>query len=131
MVVKRLLLILPILMLAGCISGKSDSGVLNTWRDKTIPAFEPGTTTQEEVARALGPPSQLIDLGDQVIFYYLRERRRSKGFILIVYNQNEEVVVYDRAIFFFNQSGVLEDYALSVEETEYEPPPEPEKTNAE
>ena len=128
--VMRLLLFLPVLLLAGCISGKSDSGVLNTWRDEALPPFEPGTTTQAEVARALGPPSQLIDLGNQVIFYYLRERKRSKGFILIVYNKNEERVLYDRAIFFFNRSGVLEDYALSREVMEYDPPPAPEKPNA-
>lgn len=130
----RLLAFLPVLLLlAGCTSGRSDSGVLNVWRDEAVPAFEPGTTTQAEVARALGPPSQLIDLGDQLVFYYLHERKRSKGMILILYNTNEERVFYDRAIFFFDRAGVLKDYALSREAMEYVAPPAPgpERANAE
>jgi outer membrane protein assembly factor BamE (lipoprotein component of BamABCDE complex) len=126
-----LLLILPALLLAGCISERSESGVLNTWRDSALPAFEVGKTTQAEVARALGPPSQLINLSNRVVFYYLRERSRSKGFILIVYNENDVRVSYDRAIYFFDESGVLEDYALSREAMEYVPPSAPDTSSAE
>lgn len=128
--VLRLLFLVP-LLLAGCTSGRSDSGVLNTWRDESTPPFERGKTTQAEVIRALGPPSQLIDLGDQLILYYLYEVTRSKGMILIVYNTNDERVLYDRAIFFFDRSGVLKDYALSHEAVKYVPAPDPEKANAE
>lgn len=123
---KRLLFI-PFLLLAGCISAKSDSGVLNKWRDEALPPFEPGQTTQAEVARLLGPPSQLIDIGDQLVFYYLSEQTRSEGFILVVYNETNERVTYDRAIFFFDTNGVLQDYALSLEKTKYTPPEEPEQ----
>ena len=51
--VLRILLLVP-LLLAGCTSGKSDSGVLNTWRDGSIEPFVPGKTTQTEVIRDLG-----------------------------------------------------------------------------
>jgi len=129
--VMRLLLILPVLLLAGCISERSESGVLNTWRDAALPAFEVGKATQADVARTLGPPSQLINLGNRVVFYYLRERSRSKGFILIVYNENNVRVSYDRAIYFFDESGVLEDYALSREAMEYVPPSAPDTSSAE
>ena len=121
----KALALVSLVLLAGCISSKSDSGVLNTWRSRAVLAFERGTTTQADVARALGPPSQLIDLGNQVIFYYLREQSRSKGFILIVYNETKTQITYDRAIFFFDKQGVLQEYALSIEEMEYAPPPEP------
>ena len=75
---KRLWLI-PLLLIAGCISSHSQSGVVNKWRDQTLPAIEPGTTTRTDIARALGPPSQLIDLGDELVFYYLSEQDTSKG----------------------------------------------------
>ncbi len=118
--------VIPLLLLAGCIVSSADSGVLNKWRDESLPAFERGKTTQSEVATALGPPSQLINLGDELIFYYLAERSRSRGVILIVYNTTSERVSYDRAIFFFDNEGVLKDFALSLEKTPYVPPEEPE-----
>ena len=116
---------------AACISSRTETGVANTWRDASLLDFEPGRTTHAEVAKRLGPPSQLVNLENQLVFYYLNEQARSKGFILIVYNQTRERVVYDRAIFFFDKQGILEDYALSLEETPYVPPEPPEKKPAE
>ncbi len=118
------------LLVCGCIVSRADSGVTNKWRDETLPAFESGKTTQSEVAHALGPPSQLINLDDQLVFYYLRERVRGRGMILIVYNQSREEIVYDRAIFFFDKKGILQDFSYSLEETEYVPPVKPEKKAA-
>lgn len=118
----RNLFLIGLLSCAACISSHTDTGVVNTWRDASIPEFERGKTTQAEVARALGPPSQLVDLANQVVFYYLNENARTKGFILIVYNQTRERVIYDRAIFFFDKEGTLQDYALSIEESPYDPP---------
>ena len=118
----RYLTLIVLLSCAACISSRTETGVVNTWRDASIPEFEKGKTTQAEVAHALGPPSQLVDLENQVVFYYLNENARTKGFILIVYNQTRERVIYDRAIFFFDKNGLLQDYALSIEESPYEPP---------
>ena len=126
----RRALLLSVLLLCGCIVSRADSGVTNKWRDETLPAFESGTTTQSDVAHALGPPSQLINLDDQLVFYYLRERVRGRGMILIVYNQSREEIVYDRAIFFFDKKGILQDFSYSLEETEYVPPVKPEKKAA-
>jgi hypothetical protein len=123
----RLLPCLLIFLAAGCINSKSESGVTNAWRATDVPAFERGKTTQTDVAKALGPPSQLIELENQLVFYYLAERAESKGIILIVYNQTKERIVYDRAIFFFDRKGVLQDYALSLEEVAYQPPEAPER----
>ncbi len=126
----RRTLLLSVLLVCGCIVSSADSGVTNKWRDETLPAFESGKTTQTDVAHALGPPSQLINLGDQLVFYYLRERVRGRGMILIVYNQSREEIVYDRAIFFFDKKGILQDFSYSLEETEYVPPVKPEKKAA-
>ena len=124
----RLIPFVLIFLVAGCVNSKAESGVTNAWRATDVPAFERGKTTQSDVAKALGPPSQLVELENQLVFYYLAERAQSKGIILIVYNQTNERIVYDRAIFFFDRKGVLQDYALSLEEVAYEPPKPPEKT---
>jgi hypothetical protein len=107
------LLVLP--GLAGCVSKRSEMGVENKWRGPSSPVFEKGRSTQAEVMRSLGPPSQVIALHDQTLFYYLREQSRTKSFYLIVYNQTRQQIAYDRAIFFFNKQGVLTDFAYSKE----------------
>ncbi len=65
-------------------------------------------TTQAEVLDLLGPPSQLISLRDQTVFYYLTEEMSGKGQIFIVWNQVSAESKYDRAIFFFDAGGVLQ-----------------------
>ena len=101
--------------LSGCSNKRSQMGVLNTWRGSPAPAFEKNRSTQSEVMSALGPPSQVIALQEQTIFYYLREQSRTKGFFLIIYNQTRQEIMYDRAIFLFNRQGVLSDFAYSQE----------------
>lgn len=125
-VVRRVTLLL-ILSLAGCLTSQSEAGVVNAWRDNSLPAFEVGKTTRSEVAKRLGPPSQLINLENELIFYYLLEQAKGSGVILIVYNTIRDRVIYDRAIFFFDKQGVLTDYALSLEEAPYTPPPRPKE----
>lgn len=100
---------------SGCATKQSEMGVKNLWRDPSLPAFKKGKTTQSDVMRVLGPPSQVIGLRDQTLFYYLREQLQTKAVFLVVYNQTREQITYDRAIFFFDSKGVLVDYALSDE----------------
>ena len=101
--------------LAGCLGKRSEMGVRNSWRGAPPPAFEKGLSTQSDVMRALGPPSQVIALHDQTLFYYLREQSRTKAVFLIVYNQVRERITYDRALFFFNKEGILTDFGYSAE----------------
>jgi len=69
------LLTIPLVMailaltLAGCGVSKQSQGVVNQWRNESLPPFERGTTTQSEVIERLGPPSQVIGLSDQTVFY--------------------------------------------------------------
>jgi outer membrane protein assembly factor BamE (lipoprotein component of BamABCDE complex) len=107
---------LPLLAIpAGCINKTAQQGVANLWRAESAAGFERGVSTQQDVLARLGPPSQLIQIGDRSVFYYLRELRHERGAILLVYNQTRESVTYDRAIFFFDPRGVLSEFALSDE----------------
>ena len=110
-----ILLAMGLMPFAGCMSKRSEMGVRNYWRAPSAPVFEKGRTTQTEVMHALGPPSQVIALQDQTLFYYLREQSRTKSMFLIIYNQTRQEIDYDRAIFFFNKQGVLTDFSYSAE----------------
>lgn len=104
-----------VLSLSGCAFYKNETGVANRWRDPGIAAFEPGRTTRAEVIEALGPPSQLINLTDGIVLYYLNEYGTGDGYVFIFINFLTQRTVFDRAIFFFDQDGVLTEYALSEE----------------
>lgn len=101
--------------LPACVNKRSQMGVQNKWRAASPPPFEKGKTSQSEVMAALGPPSQVIALHDQTLFYYLREQLTTKATYLVIYNQTRENVSYDRAIFFFDKNGTLSDFAYSQE----------------
>jgi hypothetical protein len=99
----------------GCVSKRSEMGVQNYWREASAAAFEKGRSTEADVMRALGPPSQVIALQEQTLFYYLREQSHTKAVYLILYNQTRQEIIYDRGIFFFNKQGVLTDFNYSKE----------------
>lgn len=99
----------------GCSSVRSEQGVENLWRDKSLPGFKISNTTQKEVLEQLGPPSQIISLENQTVFYYLKEESWKRSVILVLYNYSKQTINYDRAIFFFDPSGVLTDYSFSQE----------------
>jgi hypothetical protein len=81
--------------------------------------LEVGVTTQSDVLEALGPPSQVISLGDGVVFYYVTEEESAKDLVAVLYNWGRIDIVYDRAIFFFDEQGVLTDQSLSEEMLAY------------
>ena len=99
----------------GCITKTETQGAENLWRGESPPVFYRGTSTQHDVLVALGPPSQVISLGEKTVFYYLLEQTRSHSEVLIVYNQTHRTIVYDRAIFFFDAQGRLTEFATSHE----------------
>lgn len=99
----------------GCANRQSQMGVDNKWRGDPAPSFVIGSTTQSEVMKALGPPSQVIALDEQILFYYLREQQKLQSLSVIIYSHSREKIMYDRAIFFFEREGILRDFALSDE----------------
>lgn len=96
---------------SGCAQYENKRGVLAKWQDSSGERFVPGETTRQDVLAALGPPSQLIALGDETVLYYLFERSQGDGLILIVYNQFKVDTRYDRAIFFFDANDRLTDFS--------------------
>ena len=107
--------LLSVVLLSSCASYGSVDGVENLWREAPVDAFEKGVTTQSQVLDMLGPPSQLINLQDQTVFYYLTEKMTGKGKIFILWNSVDAETRYYRAIFFFDTEGVLEEFAFSKE----------------
>ena len=103
------------LLLSACVNYGSVDGVDNLWRDVPLERFQEGVTSQSEVLEVLGPPSQLINLDNQVVFYYLAQQNEGRGKAFIVWNQLSEERRYDRAIFFFDTEGVLQEVAYSKE----------------
>ncbi|MGI9200311.1 MAG: hypothetical protein ACR2QL_04580 [Woeseiaceae bacterium] len=113
----RLISILFIaVLMTGCASFGATDGVDNLWRDVPADAFENGVTTQADVLELLGPPSQLISLQNQNVFYYLTEELSGEGKIFIIWNQASAESKYDRAIFFFDTNGVLQEFSFSKEQ---------------
>jgi len=116
-----LLKLAPALLLAfvfsvGCASYDRRAGVENFWRETSLVEIQDGATTRAQILELLGPPSQLIALGDRVVFYYLRERTRGRIGVFVLYNMQTENISYDRAIFFFDEEGVLVEHSFSREE---------------
>ncbi|WP_019029799.1 hypothetical protein [Colwellia piezophila] len=97
--------------LSGCVNYSRDAGVENLWRQPQT--FNNGTTTSQQVLAALGPPSQVLAVGKQTLYYYLKEQVTREGLILLIYNETTEISVFDRAMFIFNEQGILVDYSYS------------------
>ena len=96
---------------------RSERGVENLWNsdegDNKASNWSKGKTTKSKILKDLGPPSQVLTLGDETVFYYLREQINGEGIVLIVYNNVKVHAEYDRAIFFFDKQGVLTDFSVS------------------
>ncbi len=103
-------------LVAACAQFNVTQGVDNRWRVEPAPEFVRGATTQSQVLEALGPPSQILSLNKGTAFYYLREHGRGNAAILILYNTSNVRFAYDRAVFFFDDDGLLTDFSYSAEQ---------------
>lgn len=114
---KVVLLALFGTLIASCINATSERGVEPLWSaEMSEPASERwmvGKTSKRQILKELGPPSQVVTLGDETVFYYLRENMKVNGLVLLVYNNVRVSAEYDRAIFFFNKKGVLTEQSVS------------------
>jgi len=108
------------MVVTSCINVSSERGVENRWREDGNTDIETrwtqGKTTKSEILKDLGPPSQVVSLGDETVFYYLREKVTGRGFVTLFYNDVRVKAGYDRAIFFFDKKGRLVDMAVSEAE---------------
>ena len=108
---KCVVLILSLLLLEGCARYQNTRGVEVGWEASIVDQLLRGKTTRQELMEQLGPPSQVIAVGDETVLYYLFEHSDGEGFILILYNRFTVETRYDRAIFFFDDRDLLTDYA--------------------
>jgi hypothetical protein len=112
--VGRSVVVACLLLLSACAQYENLRGVDVTWQEGTLGGFEKGVTTRAEVLRRLGPPSQVISLDEETVLYYLHERSRGDGMILVLYNRFTVDTRYDRAVFFFDGNDLLTDYAAQT-----------------
>jgi len=98
---------------SACVNVHTERGVEARWRKAAAQDFEVGETTRGEVLEALGPPSQILSLNAGSAFYYMLETTEAQGLILVVYNDRNERTTYDRAVYFFDEQGVLTDFSAS------------------
>jgi SmpA / OmlA family len=107
------------ILITACFSISDQKGVDNLWREESkIESIEEGKTTQNEIIQLFGPPSQIINMDNGSVFYYLLQDKKGSGVFLLLFNYKSEKVSYDRAIFFFDKKGILTDYGFSVENIE-------------
>jgi hypothetical protein len=107
-----------LLGLCGCAQLSSTRGVEVGWAPAQLGALERGRTTRGEVLERLGPPSQVIAVGDETVLYYMNERARGQGLVLVLYNRLDVDTRYDRAIFFFDADDRLSDHSVWVRQPE-------------
>ena len=103
------------LVLSACVQYQSRDGVKNSWRELPLDAIQKGVTTSADILDWLGPPSQMIALNDETVFYYLSQEKTGTAKVLIVWNHSKDTTIYDRAVFFFNQEGILTEFSFSDE----------------
>lgn len=103
-----------VLALAGCAQYDNRRGVEVTWKPAAIGDVQPGTTTRAEILARLGPPSQVIALGDESVLYYLNEQSDGEALLLIAYNRFSVDTRYDRAIFFFDENDILTEHSTWI-----------------
>lgn len=103
-----------LVLLGACAQYDNKRGVDVTWQPAAIDDLQRGETTRADVLARLGPPSQVIALGDETVLYYLNEQADGNGLLLIVYNRFTVDTRYDRAIFFFDGDDRLTDYSTWI-----------------
>ena len=108
---------LCLFLLAGCAQYENRRGVEVSWQDSVTDQLIRGQSTRKEVLALLGPPSQVISLEEETVLYYLFEKSKGNGLILIVYNRMKIDTHFDRAIFFFDANDTLTDYATRIDES--------------
>ena len=109
--------VLCAITLQACVQYESKRGVDVNWQPSVTQQLTRGESTRKDVLALLGPPSQVISLEEETVLYYLFERAKGSGIILILYNRMKIDTRYDRAIFFFDENNVLTEYSTHI----YEP----------
>lgn len=113
-----LVAVLCAITLQACVQYESKRGVEVNWQSSVTQQLTRGESTRKDVLALLGPPSQVISLEEETVLYYLFERAKGSGIILILYNRMKIDTRYDRAIFFFDENDVLTEYSTHIYESD-------------
>jgi outer membrane protein assembly factor BamE (lipoprotein component of BamABCDE complex) len=113
-ILRLVLALVLVCVFTGCAQYSDKRGVEVTWQPAVMEQMHKGETTRREVLTRLGPPSQVISLGDETVLYYLFEKSAGEGLILIVYNRFNVVTQYDRAVFFFDENDLLTEFSSQI-----------------
>lgn len=113
-----LVAVLCAITLQACVQYESKRGVEVNWQSSVTQQLTRGESTRKDVLALLGPPSQVISLEEETVLYYLFERAKGSGMILILYNRMKIDTRYDRAIFFFDENDVLTEYSTHIYESD-------------
>ena len=113
-ILRVVALVLLASLAAACAQYESKRGVDVNWQEEVTSRLVKGESTRHDVLDLLGPPSQVIALGNESVLYYLFEHSRGEGLILILYNRMRIDTRYDRAIFFFDGNDVLTEYSTHI-----------------
>ncbi len=106
-----LLSVMAALLFTGCAHYTDNRGIEVSWDPASVADFEVGSTDRNDVMKRLGPPSQVIRLDDETVLYYLFERTKGTGLVLVVYNRFDVDTQYDRAVFFFDRDDRLTEFS--------------------
>ncbi|GAA4898090.1 hypothetical protein [Ferrimonas pelagia] len=101
-------------LLTGCAQYSNNRGVEVGWQSEWDAQLVKGQTQRSEVLAKLGPPSQMVALGDKSALYYLFEKAKGEALILVFYNKLDVNTQYDRAVFFFDENDTLTDYSTVI-----------------
>ena len=76
---SKLYCIIFIIFLSGYFTLSDQQGVDNLWRvEENLNNIQKDKTTQTEIIELFGPPSQIINIENSVIFYYLLQKEMLK-----------------------------------------------------
>lgn len=118
MVRKIIVLLVICAFFAGCTMGYRNVGTPDKWQQIKA-SLKIGVTTEANLLELLGPPS-LMDvrhMKKQKVYYYWVERLKNKSIYLLVYNYWRVDIKYDRAMFVFDENGLLKYYGISMNAT--------------
>ena len=116
------LLAATLTLLPGCFLSRSSLN--DPLRPGRFTSLVPGQTTSAEVAKAVGAPAEVVQLGHRSAWRYEHTVEKKTGLFLIVIGLLNKDSRSDRAWVFFDEDGTLTHVAttMAADETEFELP---------
>jgi hypothetical protein len=85
-----------------------------------ISKLQPNHSSAQDVAKELGAPNQVVELGNKSAWLYEAQKERLAGVFLLVFGTSGQDTQFDRCWVFFDENGLLTHIAHSPESSEAE-----------